>query len=210
MSIPSVQTVGLSRESLPCLGLEGYAAYGGPLVVLNTDTMKLTANPLDPYEALNDTNDVSSSYDNIRRLATGGYGQFLDIYHTSDAESETTSPTIIVFGKTPTKEPSHDRRWPEDVAAGGGWDSTATGLDLHGFWIPLGGWDALGAINNTGIFDLTDVLAMDADAIPPSMLLRLNMPVRVNLVGCSQVMVMILTIATGAITRGMVIGRLIG
>jgi len=204
----------------PLVG-EGLSLVGGPLVVVNNNTLVATeaGTRNDPWE-LKRVGTTDASGENIFPMIIPEFGAFLELYHVyrhSVAPVVTTSPTVIVYGRLPKPTEAgpqvsrggatslKGRLWPSDI------DSAWTPFDVgagqeRDWWQTLFDPDA----PSTSPFGFgTSNQGWSHTTAAPVVVVAASLKKRVALASAKEIMVVVAGTATfSAGTAGMIMARI--
>ena len=204
--------LGSMNRDHPAVG-SGSSSIGTTVFVMNTDAKTATTSWDDPYLQMGGT---PGEEGNIRPIVVPSMGLHLELNVAWRGTAPATdTPVVAIYGEVPAAKPG-DRYWPVDVVSTlcGTADSAAN--DESSFWIPLVDWDNIEVqISNHQLVDhhnliglLPDqVVALDSGDGTPG--IKLGVPRRVYLGGCTRVICTIETAAANA-DHAVIIGRFVG
>jgi len=190
----------------PAVGT-GASSIGGKMFVLNENALAVDADPDNPY---------ADNGSDVRPAIVPSMGLQLEMYVCweavgtgSIATTLSTVPEVYVYGKVPDQ--GQTRLWPQDIGAE--FKDLAGDAVNPGFWIPLTNTDAaytVGTVDDeTDTGDYVQFPATPAIVSGDSWAMTRRVPV--YLAGCTEVMVLVKTVAAGTnIDAAMVVGRFVG
>jgi hypothetical protein len=203
--------LGAMNRNQPVVG-SGSSGISSNLFVMNTNAMATNTNDDDPYYHLHN----SSGDDSIKPIIVPDMGYYLElnVAFIGSAPAADT-PIVRIFGQVPYNGDELKRYWPYDVnsnMAGSGDSSTAV---TDSFWVPLIDWDAAEYQTDTDDVDHDSKIALlseqfvaldSGDGTPG---IKMGVPRRVALTGCTKVICTINTAAANA-DAAMIVGRFVG
>ena len=203
--------LGAMNLNSPAVG-SGSSSISSNVFVMNTNAMAADANDDDPYYHLHN----ASGDDSIKPIIVPDMGYYLElnVAYIGDPPAADT-PIVRLFGQVPYNGDELKRYWPYDVnanMAGSGDSSTAV---TDSFWVPLVDWDAAEYQTDTQLVDHDSriafmneqLTALDSGDGTPG--IKLGVPRRVAITGCTKIICTINTQAANA-DAAMIIGRLVG
>lgn len=210
--------LGSMNRANPAVG-SGSSSIGTTVFVMNTDAKTANTDWDDPYLNVYGS---GNNNDNIRPIVVPSMGLHLEInvvWREADGGSNENiaadTPVVAIYGEVPAPQPS-ERYWPVDVESTlcGTSDSAANHTDS--FWIPLCDWDNVEVqiadhqkVDHHNLIALCPdgVIALDSGDGTPG--IRMGVPRRVYLSGCTRIICTIETACANA-QHAMVIGRFVG
>jgi hypothetical protein len=203
----------MNREE-PAVG-SGSSSIGTTVFVMNTNAMAVTAGWDDPYYHINN----ASGYDSIKPIVVPAMGLHLELNVAFRGTiSNADTPVVAIYGEVPAAQPGNSY-WPKDVSSTlvGSSDNGETGSEVtNQFWVPLVDQDNIEVqISDHQEVDHHNLIALFPDAVTAldsgdaSPGIKLGVPRRVYLSGCTRVICTIETACAGA-SEAMIIGRFVG
>lgn len=200
------------NRSQPAVG-SGSSGISTPLFVMNTDAKTATTSGDDPYLQIGGT---PGQEGNIRPIIVPSMGYYLELNVAYRGSAPATNkPGVRIYGEVPVAGNPDKRYWPVDIDANlcGSADSSTT--DTSSFWVPLIDWDAqeyqatLEDVDSTNIIDLNPdaIVALDSGDGSPG--IKLGVPRRIVITGCTRLICTIETAADNA-DAAVIIGRITG
>jgi len=202
--------LGAMNRAQPVVG-SGSSSISTPVFVMNTNAMAANTNDDDPYYHVNGSGD-----DSIKPIVVPSMGYYLELNVAFIGTIPAVdTPIVRIYGQVPYNGDEIKRFWPYDVnanMAGSGDSSTAV---TDSFWVPLVDWDAAEYQTDTDDVDHNSKIALfseqfvaldSGDGTPG---IKLGVPRRVAITGCTKLICTINTAAANA-DAAMIIGRITG
>jgi hypothetical protein len=208
--------LGAMNRNQPVVG-SGSSSISSNLFVMNTNAMTANTHPDDPYWHVHG----STGDDNIRPIVVPDMGFYLELNVAFlGTIPAVDTPVVRVFGQVPYNGDELKRYWPYDVNTSmvGSSNNGATDSEVtNAFWVPLVDWDAteyqaaadaaeVDHDSKIALFGEQYVALDSGDASPG---IKMGVPRRVALTGCTKVICTIVTAAANA-DAAMIVGRFIG
>lgn len=176
----------------PNIGIPLSGGAIGPLAVMNSNSMAVADDPSDPYYTLAGSDTAAG---NVYRVAVPSGAAYLCMSHEfHGASSVATPPVVRAYGKLAVQPNA------ATPVAGGVSASFYSPSGTDGQWVLLGNM-------NTGAYRITLGSAGEAETMYVGQTSYRSLPSTVHLRGCSEVIVVIDTAASG-ITGGVVVATM--
>ena len=204
--------LGAMNRSNPAVR-SGSSSIGTTIFVMNIDAKTASSDFADPTKIVYGAGDDN---EHVRPIVVPSMGLHLELCLAYWGTAPTADlPVVAVYGEVPACT-GMERYWPQDV------DSTLTLTSADdtahdtSFWVPLLDQDSVEYQTDTKDLDASNLIALNPDAVAAidsdggdTTGLRLTVPRRVYLSGCTRVICTIQAAADNA-DKAMVLGRFVG